>query len=109
MKTLKELIERLQSDEAFAKEYTEAVKAKQDPDVKDVYGTIIPVAAQFGYEVTKKDIDEMLASASEELSAEELGKVAGGTSLFEAVTVGSVLLVTGIVATIKDAIDKKSS
>lgn len=108
MKSAKELIARLQSDEAFSKEYTEAVKAKQESGIKDVYEIIIPVAAQFGYDVTKKDIDEIQASANDELSEEELGKVAGGTCLFAAVTVGAVLLATGVAATIKEEIDKRS-
>ena len=82
MKTAKEFIERLQSDEDFAGEYAQAVKAKQEAGINDIYDTVIPVAEGFGYEVTRKDIDEIQASLDEELTAEELGKVAGGSEIF---------------------------
>ena len=82
VKTAKELIEKLQSDEDFAGEYAQAVKAKQEAGISNVYDAVIPVAAEFGYEVTRKDIDEIQASLDEELTAEELGKVAGGSELF---------------------------
>ncbi|MBR5088790.1 MAG: hypothetical protein IK093_05130 [Ruminiclostridium sp.] len=107
MKTAKELIERLQNDEAFAKEYTEALKAKQESGTNDVYESVIPVAAGFGYEITNKDIDEIRASADEELSADELGNAAGGTFAI-AGAVAAVLFGTGVAAIVKEVVERNT-
>ena len=82
MGTSRELIEKLQSDEEFAKEFGAALQARREAGAKDVFETLIPVAAEYGYEVTREDIEATLAQQSEELSEEELGKVAGGTCLY---------------------------
>lgn len=100
MKTAKELFERLKTDAAFAKEFTEALNAKREAGAKSYYETIIPAAEERGYAVTKDDIDEMLKAQEADLTPEELGKVAGGTSCIGAVmAVGASLLATSIVVT----------
>ena len=53
MKTVKELMERLNSDEAFVKEFSEEVNAKSKAGSGDAYETLISVAAEKGYEVKK--------------------------------------------------------
>ena len=80
MKTAKELFERLKTDAAFAKEFTEELNAKREAGAHNYYETIIPSAEKYGYSVSRKDVDEYIDSQDTELSAEELGKVAGGTS-----------------------------
>ena len=77
MKSSKEFIERLQSDEEFAKEVSLAVKEKHEAG--EDHKAIIGIAADRGYELTAEEVDEMYDNASE-LSEEELQKVAGGTS-----------------------------
>ena len=88
MKTSKEFIERLQSDEAFAGEIAQAIKAGTEKDA-DYKSVLIAVAQEHGYKLSKEELDEMEARY-EELSDEELGKVAGGTSpvLFSALLTG---------------------
>ena len=78
MKTSKEFFERLQTDEDFAKEVGEKLKAKVEAGEKDYKALWIPLAAEYGYELTGEELDEMCAQT--ELSEEELGKVAGGSS-----------------------------
>lgn len=51
------------------------------------YETFIPAAAEMGYEVSKEELDEIVDAESEDISEEELGKIAGGTSCLTAVTV----------------------
>ena len=93
MKTSKEFFERLQSDEAFAKEIREAAFAKAEAAEKDeeAYKEIlISVAAENGYELTGEELEEIYQSRTEALTDEELGKVAGGTSPL-CITVGTVV------------------
>lgn len=78
MKTSKEFFERLQTDEDFAKEVGEKLKAKVEAGENDYKAIWIPLAAEYGYELTGEELDEMRAKS--ELSEEELGKVAGGSS-----------------------------
>ena len=80
MKTSKELFERLQKDEEFSKEYNEAIIAKREAGATSYYETFIPAANEFGYELSKEEVDAIIESQSEVLSEEELGKVSGGTS-----------------------------
>lgn len=98
MKTSKEFFERLQSDEAFAKEVTDAVAAKREAGATSYYETFIPVAADLGYEITKEDLDAVNAASVAELSDEELGKVAGGTSCLTALAVTSLCTILGSAA-----------
>ena len=80
MKTSKEFFERLQTDEAFAKEINETVKEKLDEGLTDYKEMWIPLAEKYGYELTAEELDEMYKKISAEMSDEELGKVAGGTT-----------------------------
>ena len=94
MKTAKELFERLKTDEAFAKEFSEALTAKREAGAKSYYETIIPAAEERGYELSKEELDEILNAQDTELSAEELGKVAGGGSCVTLV-IGTIMLAIG--------------
>ena len=87
MKTAKEFVERLQKDEAFAKEVNEKIQAKKAAGAKDYTEALLPVAAELGYEITKEQVEALKAKQSEVISEEELGKAAGGTSCVAA-TVG---------------------
>ena len=78
MKTSKELIERLESDEAFKKEIEEAVKAKQGAG-EETIDAMISAAADFDYAITKEELEVAKAANSEEMSEEELGKLSGGS------------------------------
>ena len=80
MKTAKEFIEKLQNDEAFAKQVNEGIEAKKAAGAQDYSEALIPVAAELGYEITEEQVEEMMAKQSEVISEEELGKTAGGTS-----------------------------
>ncbi len=82
MKTFKEFIERLNSDKDFNEELNEKLKAKRESGATSVYETLIPAAAELGYEINEEEVDAMKAQAESELSEEELGKVAGGGSCF---------------------------
>ena len=98
MKTAKELFERLKTDEAFAKEFSEALTAKREAGAKSYYETIIPAAEERGYELSKEELDEILNAQDTELSPDELGKVAGGASCLVAVTATAILLSIGVVS-----------
>ena len=80
MKTSKEFFEKLQNDEAFEQEIGTKVKEKFDAGEKDYKGIMISIASEYGYELTGEELDEMNEKLSAELSEEELGKVAGGST-----------------------------
>ena len=80
MKTAKEFIERLQNDEAFAKQVNDGILAKKAAGAQDYAEALIPVAAELGYEITVEQVEALNASVNESISEEELGKAAGGTS-----------------------------
>ena len=80
MKTAKEFIERLQSDEAFAKAVSDGIQAKKDAGAKGYIEALLPVAAELGYEITAEQVEALRAKQSETISEEELGKAAGGTA-----------------------------
>ena len=98
MNTSKEFFERLQNDEAFAKEVEEKVKEKMDAGEQDYKKFWIPLAQEFGYELTEEELDERYKAATAEISDEELGKVAGGTSPLLVMTAGALvsISVTGV-------------
>lgn len=79
MQDAKTFFDRLKSDEAFAEEFSKKVSATGNTDPKDVHEAVIATAAEYGYEVTQADIDDFVGQYGEELSEDELGKVAGGT------------------------------
>ena len=108
MKTAKELFERLKTDEAFAKEFSEALQAKREAGAKSYYETFIPAAAERGYELSKEELEEAINSQDSELSPEELGTVAGGTSacipLTAVITVGAAIFSATSTVSIVEAI-----
>lgn len=79
MKTAKEFIEKLRTDEAFAKQMNEGVQKKKDAGAPDYVDAILAVAAELGYEVTREQVEGLRAKQEESISEEELGKAAGGT------------------------------
>lgn len=91
MKTAKEFFDRLRDDEAFAKDVAEAVQAKRDAGAKSYYETFIPVAESKGYSVSEKDLDAVFEERANDLTEDELGKVAGGTSCG---VISSVILIS---------------
>ena len=105
MKTSKEFIERLQSDEEFAKEVAEKVREKAEAGATDYKEIWIPIAAEYGYEITGEELDELNDKALNELSVDELGKVAGGTSpgipILVSLLGSSAVLVTATIVTEK--------
>ena len=112
MKSSKELYERLKTDEDFAKEFTEAVIAKKEAGAANYFETVIPAAADFGYEISEEEVQAIADAQSQELSEEELGKVAGGTSCLPAtagislvVTTGSAISVVSILTSILGTFD----
>ena len=106
MKTSKELFERLKTDEAFAKEFNEALVAKREAGAKSYYETFIPAAAERGYELSKEELDAVMNAQDSELSPEELGKVAGGTSCG---WIGATVLISLVASgTITAVIDKNT-
>ena len=79
----KDFITRLQNEPEFAKAVSEEVIAKAGSDGVDfdkAKEILVEVAKEKGYELTDEQIEELQAPASEEMSEDELGKVAGGTS-----------------------------
>ena len=79
MKTAKEYIERLESDKDFAAQVKEKLKAAKDAGAEDMFAAVSAAAKELGYEISPEQIKEISAQ-SEDISEEELGKVAGGTS-----------------------------
>ena len=80
MKTAKEFIERLKTDEEFAKEVGKEASGVIEAGENDYHKVFIPIAAKHGYEVTPEDLDSLYEEESKVLSEEELGKVAGGST-----------------------------
>ena len=77
MKTAKEYIERVQSDKDFVAQMMEKVKAAKDAGAEDLFAAISAAAKELGYEVSPEQVKE-ISDQSEDVSEEELGKVAGG-------------------------------
>ena len=93
MKTAKEYIERMQSDKDFAAQTAEKVKAAKDAGAEDLFAAASAAAKDLGYEISPEQIKEISAQ-SEDISEEELGKVAGGTSCPLLITTGVILIIT---------------
>ena len=91
MKTSKEFFEKLDNDESFAREIGAKVKAAIDAGETDYKALWIPIAAEYGYELTGEELDARYESAAAELSDEELGKVAGGTTPLLVITIGGTI------------------
>ncbi len=79
MKTEKELLERLQKDREFAREFNESFIAKKKAGADNSVETMILVASDLGYKLTEEAIKSFMDQRPGELSEDELGKVAGGT------------------------------
>ena len=92
MKTSKEFFEKLQSDEGFAQEIAEKVKAMAEAGEEDYKKVWIPVAAEYGYELTGEELDELYEKNIKELSDEELGKVSGGVSIFVVASISLTII-----------------
>ena len=78
MKTAKEYIERMQSDEDFVAQIKEKVRPAKDAGAEDMFAVTSAAAKELGYEISAEQLKEIVASASEDISDEELGKIAGG-------------------------------
>ena len=72
MKTAKEYVERMHSDKEFAAQLRE----------KDIFVAISKAVKELGYEVSPEQVMEINKSG-EDISEEELGKIAGGTSCIQ--------------------------
>ena len=73
MKTAKEFIEKLQSNEDLAAQIREKAAAAEDK-----FAAVSAAAKELGYEVSAEEL-KAIGTESEDISEEELGKVAGGT------------------------------
>lgn len=84
MKTAKDFFEDIKKDQDLAATIGEALKAKLDGKTDDdaVASAFSEVAADNGYELTPEEVKTYGEDLSEDLSEEELGKVAGGSLLF---------------------------
>ena len=87
MKSSKEFFERLKTDEAFAKEVGEKIQASVEAgETNDYKEILISIAGEYGYELEEDELEELYDKATAEMSEEELGKVAGGTTPVFAIT-----------------------
>lgn len=80
MKSAELFIERLRNDGSFSNAVGQVVHREREAGVSDYREAIITAAAEFGYEINKKELDDIYSRQMTELSEEELGKVSGGTS-----------------------------
>ena len=98
MKTSKEFLERLQNDESFAIAVNETAKKRLDAGEKDYKSLWKSIAEEHGYMFTDEELEERLKDLSGEMSDEELGKVAGGTTpilyVTSVLTVGASLVIS---------------
>ena len=79
MKTAKEYVERMRGDKAFAAQMNEKVKALLDAGEKDAFSAVSKAAKELGYEISPEQVRE-INKPNEDVSEEELGKLAGDTS-----------------------------
>ncbi len=96
MKTAKDYIERMRSDKEFVAQMREKIKAAQDAGEKDSFAAVSRAARELGYDVSPEQVRE-ISRLNEDVSEEELGKIAGGTSctaLISWVSIVSTLSVT---------------
>lgn len=93
MASASELFSRLREDPEFVNGFAAKVKAvmESSEDKDDNVSAIIKTASEYGYEVTPEDIEAQKTQLSEELSEDELGKVAGGsTPVYAIFTIAAV-------------------
>ena len=79
MKTAKEYIERMRSDKDFAAQMNEKTRALLDAGEKDAFAAVSRAAKELGYELSPEQVREINLE-NEDISEEELGKLAGGTA-----------------------------
>ena len=79
MKTAKEYIEKMQSDKDFVAQMSEKVNAAKAAGTEDLFVAVSAAAKELGYDVSPEQVKE-ISNQNEDISEEELGKVAGGTS-----------------------------
>ena len=91
MKNSKDFFDRIAGDEAFAQEIGKKVKTKIDAGETDYKKIWIPIAEEYGYEISPDELDEMIEDAKAELSDEELTRVAGGTTPLVPSIIGTVI------------------
>ena len=68
MKTAKEFIERMQSDEAFAAQMREKVAAAKEAGAEDLFAAVSAAAAELGYEISAEQIKALNAAQSEDVA-----------------------------------------
>ena len=78
MKTAQELIEKIKTDEAFAKEVKAKIKEQKDGGAKNYIEAFGNVAKELGFEVSEEEIKAFRGEQVEELDFEQLDLVAGG-------------------------------
>ena len=79
MSTAKEFWDKVSSDSEFAAKVSDIVVSEVSGNAKDYDAAIVTAAERFGYEVKPADIRAIIEEQNEDLSADELGKVGGGT------------------------------
>lgn len=100
MGTFKDYIDKMLSDEAFANEVRDAIKAKigDKIDIDTVDAASAEVACEKGFDVSVKDLQDYRADLSETISEEELGKVSGGFSCGWALFSLAAVSMVGLIA-----------
>ena len=88
----------MQSDKDFAAQTAEKVKAAKDAGAEDLFAAASAAAKELGYEISPEQIKDISAQ-SEDISEEELGKVAGGTSCTP-VCIAASIMTTMIIDTV---------
>lgn len=92
MKTAKEYIERMQNDKDFVAQMGEKVRAAQEAGEKDIFAAVSVAAKELGYDISPEQVKE-ISEQSEDISEEELGKVAGGSSCSPAFLISSIMTI----------------
>ncbi len=90
MKTAREFIERMRADGAFVDQMREKFKAATEAGEKDVCAAASKAAKELGYDVSPEQVRE-ITQQNEEITPEELGKIAGGTSCTTAALSGTII------------------
>ena len=91
MKTAKEYIERMQTDKEFGAQMQQKILAAKQAGAEDLFAAASAAAKELGYDISPEQIREF-SDQGEDISDEELGKLAGGSSC----TSWSLLLVASV-------------
>lgn len=84
MKTAKEYIERMQADKEFGEQMKQKILAAKQAGAEDLFAAASAAAKELGYDISPEQIREF-SDQGEDISDEELGKLAGGTSCTPAI------------------------